>query len=353
MWLFGFIVECVYLGVAETMEKHLITFNPERALALERTLIHAYVEKKGVFADSSLITAPELLAVDGMECAPHDQANLLFFAIGSDHSVDSRLHYPLFREAYERDAQSVHPAYIASLSADGAREHFARNFRMNIAQTTNALHAASVVLAERYSGSPLQYFTGVHSVHDAVERIGKDPLTKLPGFREQLGKLLLKNYIALGLISFPDQHTIPPKVDRWNVRMSIGTGVLSFSEEGTYHATSLVDVLTDGWKAVALSEGSGFDGALVNNLIWAVGSTLCKKEDRSYCSACPLYDSLCAKLVRSYDLTSIIDTRYDVRLPEQTDLFGQLPVLSRMPMAKSASYGSTVSSSVQQELSFF
>lgn len=290
-----------------------ISFNRERALQVERALIGAYRSGAGPLADPGFIIAPEVRAVEGMGSL--HQAQLLFYAVGSDHNVESEKHYPLFRKAYNQDPDSINPAVIAEMTESEVMFHFSRNYRMALTQTVLGLHASSSILVQEYGSDPRRLFDGITCVNEAAALIGdKRSPRKLPAYGRQLAKLLLKNYCELDLVEFPNEDRLPPKIDRHNMRISIATGVITLPKPGWYQSNALVDVLHDGWGELAMA--GEIDGKLLNNLIWKIGSALCRQEDRNVCaSSCPMYERECSSLPTPFLPGGRIYTRQDVRKP--------------------------------------
>lgn len=297
---------------AKRYSKGDAAFKTLRALRVTNRLKEWHDNRWGFFSIPDFMIVPEVLAVEGLS-DPADKARLLYFAVGTDHSVQSQRHYPLFRRAYDADPRNVHPAHIAQMTQERALDHFLMHFCMSMPLVVRDMHTSAQILESRYCADPRRIFEKVSCVHDAIAVLGENPETKMPGYGPQLAKLYIKNCVALNLIDLANGEEAQPKVDRHMKRICIASGILDL-KPGEYHATALDQVIGEGW--LPLLQAGLVDGAWLNNVVWNIGSKRCVKQDKRYCWGCPLYDTFCQRLPATFDLSNGTYTvGKDVRKP--------------------------------------
>lgn len=301
-----------------TMPRENIHFNPERAVQVAKAVQEAYTNGRGLFRHAKIEVSPEHRAVEGIT-SKYDKSCLLFCAIATDRGVQSRIHYPKFRAGYDINPRNILPNEIASSSSRQVKELFGNLYGIGLTQVVREIHESCKIIAGQYEGDPRKIFEGIPCVHDAVVALSdRKSHKKLPGFGAQVTKLLLKNYTELCLVEFPNAQEAQPKIDLHQIRISIGTGILTFEKEGRYHASAITQVLSEGYET--LCRERRLDGRTFNSLLWTVGSNLCNRRDEEVCfGGCPLYGAFCTKLPHAnYRATGkrndgTVDTRIDVR----------------------------------------
>jgi hypothetical protein len=142
------------------------------------------------------------------------------------------------------------------------------------------LHSNAKKLFEEYDGDPRKLLAD--DVLQTLRNIthGKNG-RKFIQYGQGKATLLLKNYVRFGIWPF-SEFDIPIKIDRHNMRIMLGTGVIVPPEDMERGRTDhLIKRLRElFWRVTRNERISAVD---LNDGVWAIGSYLCVKNDAVHC----------------------------------------------------------------------
>jgi len=276
--------------------------NYTRAAEISVALVKMLHEKVHPFNQENLF--PDAIVPEKVAPGSLEHSQFIFYGC----SLDSMMVADLVYSGMRGISQDVGVSRLWELDKDQIEEVLEKNFRdpkhvekksqrllFNLGgkkkenrpynDASKTIRTNSKLLHEKYEDDPRKL---ISEKGNEQERIAQT-LNNIQEFWQYgIGKasLLMKNYVRFGIWDF-DPTKIPIKVDRWALRISVGSGVIELPKELTEVRTDkILRPLLRVYSEVCQRERiSAID---LNDAIWAFGSKICKSKNRSYCNMyCP------------------------------------------------------------------
>lgn len=290
-------------------ETEIIRANYEKAKHVAEkivTNVHA-----GVYPFDEPELFPDAIVPKGMKTGSLEHALFLFHSINVDSARSSEIVYQTFRDLVAKIPLQDLPEMNLTKLEIVLSEPF-KSFGNPETARDNPIQILShnaKKLQKEYDGDPRNLLGA--SVEETLRNIcyGRDKTDKFIQYRQGKAKLLLKNFIRFGIWPF-SEFEIPIKVDRHNLRISLGMGVIESGDKITRGRSEKVNrVLADVYLEVTQQERiSAVD---LNDGMWATGKYHCIKNNSVHCEgSCKMG---CKLRPRLDERASYFSMSYDVR----------------------------------------
>jgi hypothetical protein len=254
---------------------------------------------------------PDTIPPKGVEVGSREHAQYQFCGCSIDSMRLADQVYKAVRDLAEKvgDLSKIHLAK-KSLVTTILESHFGEGIHNAMGKPVETTMGNSQRLADKYGGDPREIWTG--KISTTIKA-----LQKFKQFGPGKAALLMKNYVRFGVWDAPE-YEIPIKIDRHAMRISLGTGVITPTEEIKIRKWngSLSKALNNA-KELLIRQGQfsreDFDTGRVaairssglilpltklyqrvckeykisaidlDDSMWAIGAHLCKRNDAIYC----------------------------------------------------------------------
>ena len=292
----------------KTEEMH-VRVNYEKAKQLAEKVVarlHA-----GVYPFNKPDLFPDAKVPPGIVPGSLEHSLFLFHSTNVDSARSSEIVYQTFRDLAAKTPMQA----LSALDLEELKRVLSEPFRSFGNPETardnpiQILHHNARKLQQEYGGDPRNLLGA--DVEETIRNIcyGQNKKDKFIQYREGKAKLLLKNFIRFGIWPF-SEFEIPIKVDRHNLRISLGMGVIESDREITKGRSEKINrLLADVYLQVTQNER--ISAVELNDGIWALGKYHCIRNNEFYCiSSCKMGCAIRPKLdERASYFSTVHDTR--------------------------------------------
>ena len=217
---------------------------------------------------------------EGIKEGSLEHALIQFFGCNLDSMRSADYVYQAVRDmAFDSDLSKLH-----ELPRQELIELFKKHFESDPEKTMGNPLATTIFnsrkLFNEYGGDPRNLVA--RTINGTINRI-----LEFKQYGPGKAALLLKNFVRFGIAPFP-KTSIPIKVDRHAIRISLGYGALQVSEgTETIRADKACKILTRTYQKITRREK--LSAIALNDGFWAIGSRCCRYNNDIYCkTSCPI-----------------------------------------------------------------
>jgi len=285
------------------MPKPKITTDYAKAVTLASKLVGLLNEKKEPPFDQQDLF-PDIILPKGIKhpgARGHD--SYLFYAVSLDPMRESRSVYKRARQMWEKTNFNIFPLWNKQQIKEFVEENFERakpleseksdyercplwinliknniepskkTERTPIGNPAEVFFENSRRLAIDYDNQPYKIRKG--SISKTLKEI-----CKFRGYGTPKASLFLKNMVRANMWEFPT-GSIPIKIDRHAIRISLGQGVISVSGADEIRYDILVKHLEKIYTSVI--KNRNLSGISLDDAFWAIGQYRCGQNSLTYC----------------------------------------------------------------------
>lgn len=290
-----------------------IFFDRERAGVVFSAMLQAYYNKEQLFSEglvgkfASEKMFPAGVPPKGIKPGSNEHAIWLFFMNQLDKRMDSAVLYSKGRELFEDHPELIDPENIAFYSnLEGLLRRYLGEDKASNAEQIRHNFA-------RFAGA------SKGSMREVLYRdisSARENLKSFEGYGEGLANLFLTYCMKYRIAEFRNPEELLPKIDFHDINICFSTRVISF--EGRAHKDILRRKLQQDISLCCQETGKkAYD---LDEAMWAVGSKLCARRNKSLCyDLCPVSPHCTRNMPVSYYKTGFVDANTDVK-PQQLAL---------------------------------
>jgi hypothetical protein len=216
---------------------------------------------------------PDAIIPAGIKQGGQDHSLIIFYGCSLDALWPADKIYEAVRNiSQETDLRKLH-----RMNEDGIAYLLEKNLgKLPEKQVNNpikTLQDNSELLSSKYRGDPR--IIQAPTIQETL-----DNLEEFYGVGVGKAALIMKNFVRFGIWNF-SEFEIPIKIDRHNIRISLGNKVIAYPGDKKLKTQYLIKPLQDVYRQVTQREKiSAID---LNDAIWGIGSKLCTTNNKKYC----------------------------------------------------------------------
>ena len=287
----------------ELKDGYRLVFQKERAFAVMRKLLHIYNNSNSAINN---FLSPQLLVPKHIEIGSKSHANHLLALTICDSRMDSDYLYRGMQRASERRFKDFGDNLFDSetlLSIKGPKELekelLKENFRLSPQKKLEWILEGARVIKEEIYGEDLRNLAQICSNNI---KLTQDFLIRhFQGLGIGTSSLLLRYMSDIGMWKFEESECTPIKVDIHKFRFPFAmnfyklfNGNEEIKEGYGVNIDENVENLQEMYKSLFqefLGRSNPKLMSAFDEIIWKIGSNMCRKEELDICETCPLYDN--------------------------------------------------------------
>lgn len=249
-----------------------ISTHYKRAVEVCESVLEMKAKKVYPFSIDDLF--PDATVPEGIKKGSLQHALYLFYSVVLDRGRQSQTVYKKCRKMAKKLDFSELPNLLPEYIKWFLHENFEKPKQKGLfGDPVKTWTENSLALEKKFQGDPRKLKAS--TVSETIENI-----SSFRGYKEQMAKLLIKNYLRAGIWDFP-QEECNIKIDRHVIRISYGTGVIQVKGTEEIRHELLVPYLSDLYQKVIRNKR--FSPIELNDSFWAIGSYCCKQNNALYC----------------------------------------------------------------------
>ncbi len=253
-----------------------ISIDYKRATEVAKHVVGMMYTKKYPFNISNIF--PDESPPKNIEEGSLEHALYIFYSCSSDSMRPAEQVY----ESIDRIAKKVPLYYFTWLNEKDMREVLKENLgekEGGIGDPYKSIIENTAMLNTHYNGDPRNIRK--KTIDETIKK-----LSKFRGVKKQVAALIMKNMVKSGFWPF-SKYQIPIKIDRHVLRISLGSGVITYSDSQVRHDV-LTNPLSKLYREITsqgiYTQGKRISSIELNDSFWAVGSKVCRKNNMTTCS---------------------------------------------------------------------